>query len=105
MQTNRMILNNTLIETIGSPCFSKETKGNSLTKTIELETATTTSIHNGSIVNHFNINIAFLSTNPKIRVSSSTKNEMNEKQQTQRHHQQQGMQYCRQQHYRESFQH
>ena len=72
MKTNRMILNDTLIETIRSPRLGEEAERNGLTKPVELQSAASTSIHNRGVMDYLNRDISFLCADPKICMCSST---------------------------------
>ena len=69
MEFHVEILLNLLIKAVRSPGLSKEAQRHSLTETVELQTAASTSIHDGGVVNDSHGNIALLRTNPEVGVS------------------------------------
>ena len=89
-----MILNNTLVEAIGSPRLGKEAERDRLTKAVELEATAAARIHNGGIVNDFDVDVALLRSNPKVAVRRRSFHEQEKAGQTQRHHQRREMLCC-----------
>ena len=94
VEINTVILDNTLVEAIRSPRLGKEAQRDRLAKAVELEATATARIHNGGVVNDFNINVALLRSNPKVAVRRRSLNERRKEGQTQRRHQRRGTPYC-----------
>ena len=74
MEIVLVVLNNSIIKTIRSPSLSVERNGDGLTETVQLETGAADGIHDGSVVDDLNGNLALLGTNDKISMSCSSRN-------------------------------
>ena len=74
-----VVLDDAFVEAVRSPGFGEEADRNRLAESVELQTTASTSIHNGSIVNHLNWNVLLLRTNPEVRVRGGTKFEKERK--------------------------
>ena len=74
MEIVLVVLNNSIIKTIRSPSLSVVRNGDGLTETVQLETGAADGIHDGSVVDDLNGNLALLGTNDKISMSCSSRN-------------------------------
>lgn len=86
MQTDGVVLDDALVEAVRSPGFGEEADRDRLAEAVELQTAASTSIHNGGIVNHLNWDVLLLRTNPEVRVRRGTEIVKTEETPTQIHH-------------------
>ena len=94
VEINTVILDNTLVEAIRSPRLGKEAERDRLAKAVELEATAAARIHNGGVVNDFNVDVALLRSNPKVAVRRRSLHERKKAGQTQRRHQQRGTPCC-----------
>ena len=97
MEFHVEILLNFLVEAVRSPCLRKEAKRHGLTETVELQTAASTSIHNGGVMDDSHRNITLFRANPEVRVCGCSTILGFVYLFTQRHLQRRGRRYCRQQ--------
>lgn len=94
VEINTVILDNTLVEAIRSPRLGKEAERDRLAKAVELEATAAARIHNGGVVNDFNVDVALLRSNPKVAVRRRSLHERKKAGQTQRRHQRRGTPCC-----------